>query len=163
MNEVDFNNGFLCGMFATGLPLVTSGGGNNATLPEVTALDVISLEYYTNKFNYGRSNLNASTYTTILASSYNAVPKSGYVIIGGLDLHDFESDTWWEAAEADLRITVDGQVFYEGDVWQYLEGIMINPPRAFFYKNSFQIAAKRLNMTDAMEIELKYTMIVALK
>lgn len=156
MNDIAFKNGFLCGLLGTGVGIGGSSS-SDGKLPE--ALEIINLSYYENGISY----LNDSNYTAILSSSFSYMPSEGYVMIGGFDLYDFEGEDDWSSPEATIRIVVDGATVYEGDVVEYFEDLAIDPPKTFQYSMSFELAAKRRNMSDGMQIELKETMIVGLK
>ena len=161
MNDTEFKNGFLCGLLATGLGIggsSASGGGDK--LPSVETLDITNLSYYQNVITY----LNDYSYTPLISTSLSYMPKEGYVMIGGYALYDFEGDDWWSSPEADVRITVDGNVVYEGDSAEFFEydaSFLI--PKTFHYKSSFEFAAKRRNMSDGMQMQLVDTMIVGVK
>ena len=158
MNDIDFKNGFLCGMIATGLPI---GGGGGVQLPSVDKLDICNIDYYADSYGCGRSKLTTS-YTTVLSNI--SMPKSGYVIIGGWDLSDNECDESESSPEADICITVDDEIIYEGDVIEYFgDSFTLRPPKVFYYGSNFKIECKRRNMTDAMEVTLKLTKVVGLK
>ena len=157
MNDIAFKNGILCGQLATGIGIGGGNSDNKLPLPEV--LEIINLSYYDNVITY----LNEFSYTPVLSSSFSYMPKEGYVMIGGFDLYDFEGDDWSASPSADIRITVDGVIAYEGDVTSYFEDLSINPPKVFQYKSSFELAGKRNNLTDGMQLQLRETMVVGLK
>ena len=91
------------------------------------------------------------------------MPKQGYVIIGGYDLYDYEGDDWSSSPRANVRITVDGQIVFEGETWELIENVSVDPPIVYQYQSSFDLVAKRLNLSDGMKIQLRETMIVGLK
>ncbi|MBP3887719.1 MAG: hypothetical protein J6F30_08745 [Cellulosilyticum sp.] len=163
MSDIEFKNGFLCGLLGTALGISLSSGGNsvsNGKLPSLENLKIVNLEAYDNVATY----LNISSYTTVIASDFSYMPSQGYIIIGGYDLYDFEGDDWWTTPEADLRIIIDGETKYEGDSTEFFGyNIIFDPPKTFQYKSSFEIAARRRNMSDGMQILLRETMIVGLK
>ncbi|MHC1747352.1 MAG: hypothetical protein AB9856_03065 [Cellulosilyticaceae bacterium] len=52
-------------------------------------------------------------------------------------------------------------MIYEGDIYEYFEGeSSVEIMKAFKYETSFEIAAKRLNMTDGLALELYNTIIM---
>ncbi len=157
MNDIAFKNGILCGLLATGIGIGGESSDNKLPLPEV--LEIINLSYYDNVITY----LNESSYTTLLSSSFSYMPSQGYVMIGGYDLYDFEGDDWESTPEATMKITVDGQVVFEGELWEIFEDVTINPPLVYQYQYSFELSAKRLNMSDGMQMQLRETMVVGLK
>lgn len=157
MNDISFKNGILCGLLASGIGI--GGGSSDNKLPSPQVLEIINLSYYDNVITY----LNADSYTTLLSSSFNYMPNQGYVMIGGYDLYDFEGDDWWSSPEATIKITVDGQIVFEGQPWEIFEDVTINPPLVYQYQSSFDLAAKRLNMSDGMQLQLRETMVLGLK
>ncbi len=157
MNDISFKNGILCGLLASGIGI--GGGSSDNKLPSPQVLEIINLSYYDNVITY----LNANSYTTLLSSSFSYMPHQGYVMISGYDLYDFEGDDWWSSPEATIKITVDGQVVFEGQPWEIFEDVTINPPLVYQYQSSFDLAAKRLNMSDGMQLQLRETMVVGLK
>lgn len=157
MNDIAFKNGILCGLLATGIGIGGGSSGNKLPLPEV--LEIINLSYYDNVITY----LNEFSYTTLLSSSFSYMPSQGYVMIGGYDLYDFEGDDWWSTPEANIKITVDGQVVFEGQPWEIFEDVTINPPLVYQYQSSFELSAKRLNMSDGMQMQLRETMVLGPK
>ena len=157
MNDIAFKNGILCGLLAIGIDIGGESSDNKLPLPEV--LEIINLSYYDNVITY----LNESSYTTLLSSSFSYMPSQGYVMIGGYDLYDFEGDDWESTPEATMKITVDGQVVFEGQPWEIFEDVTINPPLVYQYQSSFELSAKRLNMSDGMQMQLRETMVVGLK
>lgn len=165
MSDIDFKNGFLCGLLGTGLGIGgnSNNGGEEVTnekLPSPENLVIINLNGYDNVATY----LKVSNYTTVISSSFSYVPNQGYIMIGGYDLYDFEGDDWSSSPEADIRITVDGQIIFEGDSAEFFEfDVTFNPAKTFQYKISFEIAAKRRNMSDGMQFLLRETMIVGLR
>ncbi len=161
MKDIEFKNGFLCGLLATGLGITgDSSSSSDSALLLVDTLDITNLAYYKNVITY----LNATNYTPLVSSTFSYMPKEGYVIIGGFDLYDFESDSWWLSAEADIKITVDGTVIYEGDSGEFFDyEVSFVTPKTFKYKTDFEFSARRRNMSDGMQMQLKETMIVGLK
>lgn len=157
MNDIAFKNGILCGLLATGIGIGGGSSDNKLPLPEV--LEIINISYYDNVITY----LNEFSYTTLLSSSFRYMPRQGYVMIGGYDLYDFEGDDWWSTPEANIKITVDGQVVFEGQPWEIFEDVTINPPLVYQYQSSFALSAKRLNMSDGMQMQLRETMVLGLK
>lgn len=161
MSDIDFRNGFLCGLLGTGLGISGSNasGGSEGKLPSIEAISVVNLAAYKNVSTY----IKANTYTTILSSSFGYMPKQGYVMIGGYDLYDFEGDDWSSAPRANVRIIVDGQIVFEGETRELFKDVSVNPPIVYQYQSSFDLVAKRLNLSDGMKIQLKETMIIGLK
>ena len=161
MSDIDFKNGFLCGLLGTGLGIDggNASGESKGKLPSIEAISVVNLAAYKNVSTY----IKANVYTTILSSSFSYMPKQGYVMIGGYDLYDFEGDDWSSSPRANVRITVDGQVVFEGETWELFEDVTVNPPMVYQYQSSFDLVAKRLNLSDGMKIQLKETMIIGLK
>ena len=160
MDDIAYKNGFLCGLLATGIEIGggSSGSGSNEELPAIDCLKCISLRGYNNATTSLQT-----TYKTVISSQLSYMPKQGYVSIGGYDLHDFESFEWWDMPEATLKVTADGVVLFEGSMWDYFEDVSVQPPCMFQYNSSFEVMAKRENMTDGMEFSLLNTMIIGLK
>lgn len=159
LEDIEFNNGFLCGLLGTGLRI---GGGSSGSdkLPPVETLTITNLTYYENGITY----LNASKYTPLLSSSSAYMPREGYVMIGGYDLYDFEGDDGWSSPEADIKITVDGKVVYEGDSAEFFDyDVSFAIPKTFQYKTNFEFAARRRNMSNDMQMQLRDTMIVGIR
>ena len=161
MSDIDFKNGFLCGLLGTGLGIGgdNASGGSDGKLPSIENLSVVNLAAYDNVITY----IKANVYTTVLSSSFSYMPKQGYVIIGGYDLYDYEGDDWSSSPRANVRITVDGQIVFEGETWELIENVSVDPPIVYQYQSSFDLVAKRLNLSDGMKIQLRETMIVGLK
>ena len=158
MNDVAFKNGILCGLLATGIGIGGDSSGNKLPLPEV--LEIINLSYYDNVITY----LSEFSYTTLLSSSFSYMPSQGYVMIGGYDLYDFEGDDGWSSPEADIKITVDGKVVYEGDSAEFFDyDVSFAIPKTFQYKTNFEFAARRRNMSNDMQMQLRDTMIVGIR
>jgi len=134
------------------------GGGE---LPDLAALTIVNCDYYRGDSEHGVNFLNKSSYVTIFSSKHYYVPKkSGIVMMGGWQLMDWE---YWgdDEPRAMLKITADGTVIYEGEVFDYFEDYsVVENAKAFSYKNSFDISAKRLNLTDNMSLEIYQTMVM---
>lgn len=160
MDDIVLKNGILCGLLSTGLGIggVSSESGEieDGKLPSIDVLKVVNITGYNDTEIF----LKLGTYTTVLSSSANYIPSQGYLIIGGFNMLDLEY--WDDIPAADIRITVDGTVVYEGDVAEYFDEMCIDPPKAFQYAKSFEVVAKRKNCTDNMFIQLKDTMIVGI-
>lgn len=160
MNDIELKNGILCGVLSTGLGIGKVSSESDETeagkLPSVDVLKVVNIGGY----NDAKTFLELGIYKSVLSSKENDMPNQGYVIIGGFDMLDLEY--WDETPIADIRITVDGIVIYEGDVAAYFEETSIDPPKVFQYHNSFELAAKRKNCTDNMFIKLRETMVVGI-
>ena len=160
MNDIDFKNGFLCGLLATGLKIGGDGSaGGESMLPTLETLDIINLFYYKNAITY----LKEDKYTPLISTNFSYMPKEGYVSIGGLELYDFEGDDWWSDPEADIKITVDDEVVYEGDSWEFFDyETLLGTPKTYKYSSNFEFAAKRRNMSDGMQMELRNSVIVGI-
>lgn len=164
MSEIDFQNGFLCGLTAMGIPIEdgdsTPGGGE---LPDLDTLTFVNCDYYRGDFEHGVNYLSMDYYVTIFSSKHYYVPENGgIVMMGNWMLMDW--DSWDEDPLAILRITVDGAVIYEGDVWDYFGDYdILKYAKAFHYNKSFDISAKRLNLTDSMSLEIGQTIIMGYK
>ena len=163
MSEIEFKNGFLCGLIGTGIGIGTSSAGGESgptdKLPSLDRLTIVNI----NGYDKVTTKLNETSYTTVISSGFAYVPKQGYVMIGGYMLIDLSADMPWLSAEADLRLTVDGKCLFEGDIEEYFEyDTTFEQAKTFQYKNSFEIAAKRRNMSDEMQVSLEDTMIVGL-
>lgn len=129
-------------------------------LPDLSSLRIVNCDYYRGDISHGVAYLNEHTYSTVFTSSHYYVPKNGgIVMMGAWELIDW--DSWDEEARALLKITVDGEIIYEGEVYDYFEDYsIVSPSKAFKYKNSFDISAKRLNLTDSMALEIYQTQII---
>lgn len=160
MEDIQLKNGILCGLLSTGLGIGGASGGSSETeegkLPSVEVLKVVNIAGY----NEAETYLKVKEYMTILSSSQSYMPNQGYVMIGGFDMLDAED--WNETPKADIRITVDGTVVYEGDSYEFFENMSFDPPKVFQYHSSFDIAAKRKNCTENMFIRLRETMVVGI-
>ena len=163
MSDIEFKNGFLCGLVGTGLGIGGGSGGDESgpsdKLPSLDRMTVVNIKGY----DKVTTKLKKTSYTTVLSSGFAYVPQKGYVMIGGYMLIDLTSDEWWLGAEADLRVTVDGKCLYEGDLEEYFDyDTTFEQAKTFQYQNSFEIAAKRRNMSDEMQLSLEDTMIVGI-
>lgn len=163
MSEIEFKNGFLCGLIGTGIGIGGSSAGGESgptdKLPSLDRLTIVNIDGY----DKVTTKLNETSYTTVISSGFAYVPKQGYVMIGGYMLIDLSADMPWLSAEADLRVTVDGKCLFEGDIEEYFDyDTTFERAKTFQYKNSFEIAAKRRNMSDEMQLSLEDTMIVGL-
>lgn len=166
ISNIDFQNGFLCGLTAMGIPI--DGGGElpvdpppgGGELPDLDTLTFVNCDYYRGDFEHGVNYLNMDYYVTIFSSKHYYVPDNGgIVMMGAYQLMDW--DSWDEDPMALLKITVDGVVIYEGDVWDYFETYdILKRAKVFRYKNSFDISAIRLNGSDSMSLEIFQTMII---
>lgn len=163
MSDIEFKNGFLCGLIGTGLGIGdSSDGGESGTTEKLPSLDKLTIVNI-NGYDKVTTKLRKTGYTTVISSGFAYVPKKGYVMIGGYMLVDLTSDEWWLGAEADLRVTVDGKCLYEGDIQEYFGyDTVFEQAKTFQYQNSFEIAAKRRNMSDEMQLSLEDTMIVGI-
>ena len=161
MNDIEFKNGFLCGLLGTGLGIGggSSNGGSSDKLPALDSLIIINLNGYGNVGTY----LKASSYTTVISSKFSYVPSQGYIMIGGYTLYDYEGDDWWSTPQANIKLTIDDQLIFEGDTTEFFYDATMNPAQTYQYTSNFEIAAKRRNMSDGMKILLMETMIVGLR
>lgn len=167
MPSIEFQNGFLCGLAAMGIPIDsgTGGGGEPGALPDISQFNVVNCEYYSGDFEHCVNYLRSNTYRTILSSEAYYLPSSGIVLIGGWDLADW--DDWSGATpKAMLKIEVDGKILYEGSAANYFDpdgriSTIITPAKAFNYNQSFNISAKRLNLTDGMFMQLYYVYVIS--
>ena len=165
MSDIELKNGFLCGLLSTGLGIggnsedAGNGTTTNTKLPPLEQLKIVNLDAYDCVATY----LNATTYTPVLSSSFSYMPSQGYVIIGGYDLYDFEGPYWEASPEANVRIIVDGKTVFEDDSRLLFESVSFSPAMVFQYQTSFEFAAKRLNLSDTMQMLLRDTMVVGLK
>ena len=161
MNDIEFKNGFLCGLLSTGLGI--GAGSENiddgAKLPSLEQLKIVNL----NAYDYVATYLNATTYTSVLSSSFSYMPSQGYVAIGGYDLFDFEGPYWEASPEANVRIIVDGEIVFEDNSRLLFESVSFSPAIVFQYHTNFELAAKRLNLSDTMQMLLRNTMVVGLR
>ncbi len=166
MPSIDFQNGFLCGLAAMGIPIDSGQGGGTepGALPDISQFNVVNCEYYSGDFEHCVNYLRLNTYRTILSSNAYYLPSSGIVLIGGWDLADW--DSWGDDPRAMLKITVDGAVIYEGLAQNYFDpqnngSLYNNPVKAFNYKTSFNISARRLNLSDEMFMQLHYVYVIS--
>lgn len=161
MNDIEFKNGFLCGLLSTGLGIgtVSENVDDGTKLPSLEQLRIVNL----NAYDYVATYLNATTYTTVVSSSFSYMPSQGYVAIGGYDLFDFESPDWDIVPEADVRIIVDGKIIFEDKDYLLFESVSFSPAIVFQYHTNFELAAKRLNLSDGMQMLLRNAMVVGLR
>ena len=160
MPSVEFQNGFLCGLTAMGIPIDSGQGGSEpGVLPSISQFKVVNCERYSGDFEHSLNYLRLDEYRTILSSDAYYISSPGIVIIGGWLLIDFDDNS--DNPLAMVKIVVDGTILFEGLAWDYFdpenEGtIAINPAKTFNYTNSFNISAKRLNLSDSMVLQLYY-------
>jgi len=170
MSNIDFQNGFLCGLTAMGIPI---GGDEepgedpqpgDGELPDLDTLTLVNCSYYRGDFEHGVNYLKKGYYVTIFSSKHYYVPKNGgIVMMGNWMLIDW--DYWGDDYPmAVLKITVDGEIIYEGDIYDYFgDEEILKYAKAFRYNQSFDISAKRLNLTDSMSLEIGQTIIMGYK
>ncbi len=162
MASIDFQNGLLCGLFINGLSL--GGNSGDEELPDGKILTVVNCDYYRGDWGHCVAYLNPDTFERVLSSGVYYAPDSGIVVIGSFQLQDW--DDWSDTRpEAILKITADGAVIYEGDIYEYFKvshSQTLEISKAFSYKSSFSIEAKRTNLTDSMALELYQTCIIGL-
>ena len=148
MSVVDFNNGFLCGLLAQSL--------QGSKLTTLEGLKVIEAAYTT-----GRVRLPTGQYTSILTSTSSFMPKTGYVILGSFKIYGFEEVTWNSWPSIDLKVTIDNEVIYEGDLIRYIRSVEnYNEARVFCYRNNFSMEVKPVSQSDQLELLLEKTMIL---
>lgn len=156
----DFSTGFLSALASFG---ISSGDGGMSGLPDMNTLTFVNCARYTGDIGEGASYLSATAYNTVFSSRFSYIPrKGGIVIMGAYQLEDWE-DFGGGTPRAILRITADNVVIFEGEVTGFFPSKIPANPRTFAYQSSFNIEAKRLNMTDGMALELYQTMIVGYK
>lgn len=129
----------------------------------MSSLVFVNCAHYTGDIGEGVSYLNTVSYASVFSSRFSYVPqKGGIVMMGSYQLQDWE---YWGpiVPRAMMRITADEQVIFEGEVTEYFPATTVKEVRAFAYESSFNIEAKRLNLTDNMALELYQTMIVGYK
>ncbi|MEG0326825.1 MAG: hypothetical protein RR618_09920 [Cellulosilyticaceae bacterium] len=161
MPTIEFQNGFLCGLVATGVSLGNNEGSGG--FPDGSTLTVINCDYYRGDIGDCVNYLEIDKFNTVFSSGPYYTPKSGVVVIGRFYLDDWD-DFSGTRAEAILKIVTDEKVVYEGDIYEYF-GVeysdTLEKMKCFSYKSSFEISAKRLNLTDAMALELYDTFIIS--
>ncbi len=153
---LDFEQGFLNALATFGI----SGESSTSVLPELSQLIFVNCAYYTGGLGEGSSYLNDKSYVTVFSSRFNYVPKKGgIVLMGAYQLEDW--DYWGnEKPQAMLKITADNKIIFEGNIIEFFTSKTPEKPRAFSYQSSFNIEAKRLNLTNGMALELYQTMII---
>lgn len=160
MSDIEFKNGFLCGLLGTGLGIGGEGDkSGTVNLPPIDQLVVVNLTGY----NEVRTYLSKTEYKTVISSSMYNIPKQGYLMIGGWFLIDGKADDWWVVPEADIKFTIDGKVIFEGETADFFGESIMDPPMTYQYKSSFELLAKRRNQTDGMMLALTDTMIVGVR
>lgn len=165
MQSKDFNKGLAIGLVLAGIVFenTDTGGGAGGQLPDGSRLKIVNCDYYRGSAGHGVAYLNDYSFSTVFSSDVRYAPKSGIVIMGAFDLTDW--DNWGGTrAEAVLRIIIDGETHYEGDVYRYFKASYSREPlkemKAFSYKDWFIIEAKRLNLSDSMALEIYRTCII---
>lgn len=158
-----FERGFLCGLAAFGIPTVDTEESVRSELPEMSELVFVNCTAYTGDIGEGACYLSNLEYRSVFSNLFSYIPKKGgIVMMGSYQLVD------WECFDntiprAVMRITVDEQVIFEGEVVEFFPETTVKKVRVFAYTHSFNIEAKRLNLSDSMALELYQTMIVGYK
>ena len=155
----DFDMGFISALasFAIGAP---SGGGG---LPQIATLCFVNCDYYRGDYGHCANYLTDTEYSSILSSSLSYIPKKGgIVMIGTYQLEDWD-DYSGETPRAIIRITVDGKVIVEQEVATFFTSKYLKEAKLFSYKSTFNIEAKRLNLTDSMSLEFYQTQVIGYK
>lgn len=159
MATVEFQKGFVCGLVATGAAFGDTGGG----FPGGSTLKVVNCDYYRGDIGDCVNYLELDKFKTVFSSWAYYAPTSGIVAIGRFNLEDWD-DFSGTRPQAILKIVADGKIIYEGDIYKYF-GVdysdTLENMKCFSYKSSFDISAKRLNLTDAMALELYETCIIS--
>ncbi len=155
----DFSMGFMTALafFGIGSASETSG------LPDQSTLTFVNCGHYTGDIGEGVSNLSDTTYYSVFSSIYHYIPsKGGIVMMGSYQLQDWE---YFGSIQprAMMRITADDEVIFEGEVTEFFPEETVKEVRAFTYKKTFNIEAKRLNLSENMALELYQTMIIGYK
>ena len=155
----DFNMGFMTALASFGIGSASEASG----LPDQSTLTFVNCGHYTGDIGEGAANLSDVKYTSVFSSRYYYVPsKGGIVMMGSYGLEDFEyfGDI---VPRAMMRIIVDGEVIFEGEVTEFFPEETVKEVTAFTYKQTFDIQAKRLNLSDNMALMLPQTMIIGYK
>lgn len=161
MPTIEFQNGFLCGLVATGVCLGSNGSGGG--FPDGSNLTVINCDYHRGDIGDCVNYLEIDRFNIVFSSWEYYVPDSGIVVIGRFNLEDWD-DFSGTKPQAILKIVADEKVIYEGDIYEYFgvnHSDILEHMKCFSYKSSFEISAKRLNLTDAMALELYNTCIIS--
>lgn len=152
----DFNMGFLSALTTFGI----GSSSNTGESPNQSTLIFVNCEVYTGNIGEGAAYLSDTTYHSVFSSIFPYVPsKGGIVMMGSYQLED------WEyfgniKPRAMMRITADEEMIFEGEVTEFFPEKTVKEVRAFTYKKSFNIEAKRLNLSENMALELYQTMIM---
>ena len=150
----DFDTGFLAALASFGI------GESNTGLPDMSKLIFVNCAYYSGDLGEGSNYLSATSYVSVFSSGFSYVPRNGgIVMMGAYQLEDWDDDSE-DTPRAMLRITTDNKVIFEGEITEFFPEKVPESVRAFSYQNSFNIEAKRLNMTDSTTLELYQTMII---
>ena len=163
MPSIDFQNGFLCGLAAMGVPIGNSQS-SSGYLPDISKFNIVNCEYYCGDLEHCVNYLRLNSYSTILTSRHGYIPDSGIVLIGGWDLADW--DDWGDDPKAMLKVEADGKVLFDGLAQNYFDpnnngSLKCNPVKAFNYTQSFNISARRLNLSDGMFMQLYYVYVIS--
>ncbi len=153
---LDFEQGFLSALATFGI----SGDGASTGLPDLSKLIFVNCACYSGDLGEGSNYLNDTSYVSVFSSGFNYVPKNGgIVMMGAYQLEDWE---YWGSLtpRAMLRITADWEVVFEGEITAFFIAPTPKVVRAFSYEQSFNIEAKRLNLTNSMSLQLYQTMII---
>lgn len=156
---MDFDQGFMSALASFGI----GSGGENSGLPDMSNLIFVNCTCHTGDIGEGASYLSDTEYASVFSSIYRYIPrKGGIVMMGSYQLQDWEyfGDI---VPRAMMRITADDKVIFEGEVAEFFPETSVKEVRAFTYESSFNIEAKRLNLTDNMALELYQTMIIGYK
>lgn len=155
----DFNIGFLSALAAFGI----GSSSDIGELPDQSTLTFVNCAHYTGDIGEGAAYLSDTDYHSVFSSIYHYVPsKGGIVMMGSYQLEDWE---YFGSIEprAMMRITADDKVIFEGEVTEFFPEKTVKEVRAFTYKQTFNIEAKRLNLSENMALELYQTMIIGYK
>lgn len=159
MVQSDFEQGFLSALSSFGI----KGEGGNNGLPDIHTLTLVNCDYYRGGLGEGAAYLSDSAYNSVFSSGFDYVPqKGGVVMMGRYQLLDW--DDWSDVTpRAMIKITADNIVIYEGEVPHYFPSKTLDKAKIFSYKSSFNIEAKRLNLTDSMALEIYSITIIGYK
>ena len=159
MAQSDFEQGFLTALSSFAIK-GEGGGSSDGGLPDRSNLRFINCDYFRGSTGEGLAYLSDTRYNSVFSSSFDYVPSYGAIVMmGSYQLVDWD-DTSGETPRAMMRITADNVVIYEGEVSSYFDKTTVEKARAFNYKETFNIEAKRLNLTDSMCLEIYSTAII---
>ncbi len=153
MQSVAFDNGLACGLLLAGVAF-EKVSGEGASLQNVKARNG---DYYIGEEGFGCATLFTDDYRSVLSSWCFYMPSSGAVCLGGWSLVDWNNP--WTQAAAMIRVTIDDEVVYEGDVYEYFNyyedySTHLRDMKTIVYKEWFSIDAKRVvaDTTPTLEI-----------